>query len=131
MRRLATLWVIATVSASAAGCGQKERPSPLVVCQKLEGAGVASDCHRGTPFGPGAGAVRSADFELAAVPEHEGAVYLFPDVASYDKAVDAFAAWPIKGPYRYGSRKMLIFVDLSPDTPSDVASKAKRVVDAL
>ena len=133
MRRQPGVLVLATIS--VVGCSRKDAAAPtlaLDVCYVLHGARIASECHAGKPVGPGAGAVESADFELSAVPEHEGTVYRYANLDAYDKGVDAFAkAWMITGPYRYGSRKRLIFVDLSPDTPSTIGAQVKAIVDAL
>lgn len=128
MRRQASAVVLATIS--VVGCSKP--PSALGVCQRLYGAGVAANCHGGKPTGPGAAAVESADFELAEVPEHEGTVYRFDTADSYDKALDAFAAAVMAtASRRYGSRKALVVVQLSSDTPSDIAANAKAIVDRL
>jgi hypothetical protein len=128
MRLQATVVVVATLSAF--GCGR--RSSALDVCLKLQNAGLATSCHSVTPTGPGAAAIESASFELAELPEHDGAVYRFENAASYDKTVDAFAAAAaLYGPHRYGSRKALIFMQVNSDAPSDIATNVKNVVDGL
>ncbi|HXN32369.1 MAG TPA: hypothetical protein VN894_10925 [Polyangiaceae bacterium] len=121
--------VVALAALSAFGCAK--RASALDVCQKLQGAGVATNCQTMPPAGLGAAAVESAGFELTELPEHDGAVYRFDNPAAYDKAVDAFAASTIMGPNRYGSRKALVFVQISPDAPSDIAANVKRLVEGL
>ncbi len=114
---------------SSFGC--TKRPSASEFCQKLEGVGVATGCHAVAPADLTAAAAETAVFELKDLPEHDGTVCRFADPAAYDNTVAAFEATPWTGPYRFGSRKALVFVQLNSNTPSDIAGRVKQLVDAL
>jgi hypothetical protein len=105
------------------------------VCHQLEAAGVAAKCQAGSKGDLGVigrPASEYVTFDLPAVPGKAGKVLLFRNAAAYEEAVKGFeAASFLVGPYRYGSSKALIYVELNKAAPADVGAKAASVVSAL
>ncbi len=113
-----------------AGCPKP--PTPSEVCAKLVSAGVASNCHAETPAGLGGRAREEVAFDLPSVPGHGGGVYGFETDADYSSTVQSFeAAAVLAGPWRFGSAKARIFVQMNDGAKPEVGAKARAVVDGL
>lgn len=121
---------LVVVGAALMGCAKK--PTAMQTCQKLEAAGVASNCRAATPAGLAGAAAEKVDFDLVSVPGKTGQALRFDNEESYTKTVSAFtAAAALAGPHRYGSAKALVFVQLNDGAKPEVGTTAKGVVEGL
>lgn len=112
----------------AFGCAKK--PTAKAVCEKLVTAGVATACWTEPPGGLGAGALEHVVFDIPG--GKTGQVLTFDKASDYTATVAAFdAAAVLAGRHRYGSESALTFVQLNSETPAELGTNAKTVVDAL
>jgi len=121
------------VIAAAAGGGVLafmafNKPTAMEVCRKFADTSAASGCVRKTPAGLGADAKEAVSFDL---PHGKtGQVLRFEDADDYKECKAGFAKHALlAGPYRWGNKSALLFVQLNSETDPAVAAKIKRILD--
>jgi hypothetical protein len=119
---------LAIVSALSLSCSRGA--TAMSVCHMLEDQGVAAGCQSAAPEGLGAEAVERADFHLPTAPTKTGQVLRFGDAQTFDRAAQTFAGAKGLGAHQYGSRKALVFLQMS-EGPPLMWERAKDLIDAL
>lgn len=120
--------LLVAVSLLAFGCGKK--PTAMAVCEKLVVAGVAANCEAKPPGGLGAAALEHVVFDIPG--GKTGQVMTFDKASDYTATTKAYdAAAVLAGRHRYGSESALTFVQLNSETPAELGTNAKTVVEAL
>lgn len=124
--------IMVLCAALAMAACSSNKPSAMVVCQKIEAAGVGSGCREDKPGGLGAAAVERVEFDLPSVSGKKGAVMRFDREEFFSNTEDVYGKMAlVAGPHRYGSKKALIFVQANEGLSLEDGKKLKAVVDAL